>query len=123
MECKGQAAATRVVLGVALGIAGIFAGAMAGQAVAAETVTRTITIKDHKFDPTEVSVPAGQRVKLVIQNQDATAEEFESHSLKVEKVIPGNKTAEVTVGPLQPGTHKFVGEFHEQSAQGVLKVE
>lgn len=80
----------------------------------------TIIIKDHRFQPPELTVPAGKRVRLVIDNQDATPEEFESHELRVEKIIPGRTQGTVIVGPLKPGSYPFFGEFHESSAQGVL---
>jgi len=86
----------------------------------AATPEFTIAIKDHRFDPAEVVVPAGKKVKLVIDNRDATPEEFESHDLKREKVIPGSTKATIWVGPLQPGKYRFFGEFHEATAQGVL---
>ena len=92
-------------------------------ALAADDIERTIVIKDHLFQPAEVHVPAQQKVKLVIDNQDPTPEEFESHDLRVEKVVPGNSTATVRVGPLEAGTYSFVGEFHEDTAQGSLVVE
>lgn len=80
----------------------------------------TLTIKDHKFDPAELTVPIGIRVKLIIKNLDATAEEFESHELNREKVIAGGKEAIVYIGPLKPGRYPFFGEFHQDSAQGVI---
>ena len=79
-----------------------------------------IAIKDHKFSPDRIEVPAGKKVKLVVDNQDATPEEFESHPLKVEKVIPGKSKATIYVGPLKAGEYKFVGEFNEKTAQGVI---
>jgi len=86
----------------------------------AATPEFTIAIKDHRFDPAEVVVPAGKKVKLVIDNRDATPEEFESHDLKREKVIAGKTKATIWVGPLRPGKYRFFGEFHEATAQGVL---
>lgn len=82
-----------------------------------------LVIKDHRFDPTELTLPAGQKIKLVVENQDATPEEFESHDLDREKVIPGHSKGIVLVGPLKPGRYKFVGEFNEDTAQGVLVVK
>jgi len=79
-----------------------------------------IAIKDHKFSPDRIEVPAGKKVKLVVENQDATPEEFESHSLKVEKVIPGKSKATIFIGPLKAGEYKFVGEFNEKTAKGVI---
>lgn len=82
-----------------------------------------ITIKDHKFEPAELRIPANTKVKLRISNLDATAEEFESHELKREKVIPGGTTALVLVGPLKPGEYPFFGEFNPATAQGRIIVE
>ncbi len=82
-----------------------------------------ITIKDHKFSPAEVRVPAGQKVKLVIENQDATPEEFESHELNREKIIAPKSKAAVWIGPLKPGRYPFMGEFNQATAKGVVIVE
>ncbi len=79
-----------------------------------------LVIKDHKFDPAEITVPAGQKVKLIIENQDSTAEEFESKSLGREKVIAGKGSGSVFIGPLQPGHYPFVGEYNEKTAKGVV---
>ena len=83
----------------------------------------TITIKDHKFSPAELKVPAKKRITLTVVNDDATPEEFESKKLKVEKVIPGKTKAVVRFGPLEPGRYEFVGEFHESTAKGVVIAE
>ena len=80
----------------------------------------TLSIKNHRFEPGEITVPAGRRIRLVIENMDQTPEEFESQSLRVEKVIPGGSKGTVTIGPLKPGAYEFVGEFHESSAKGTL---
>ena len=98
------------------------AALVAGAAFAAEPEF-TIAIRDHKFEPAEVRIPANTKVKLVIDNQDATAEEFESKELKREKVIPPKTKGTVLVGPLKAGRYSFVGEFHEKTAKGVLIVE
>lgn len=83
----------------------------------------TITIKDHKFTPAEVRVPAGKKIKLIIDNQDATAEEFESHELKREKIIAPRSKATVYIGPLKPGSYPFFGEFNQATARGVVIAE
>src|SRR5467141_3402155 len=84
----------------------------------AQDLSFALTIKDHRFEPSELQVPAGKRFKLVVKNLDSTAEEFESHDLKLEKVIPGRSEANLTVRPLKPGTYEFVGEFHQKTAKG-----
>jgi plastocyanin len=82
-----------------------------------------ITIKDHVFSPSEIKVPANKRVTITVVNQDATAEEFESSVLKVEKVIAGKSQGVVRIGPLAPGRYPFVGEYHESTAKGVVTAE
>lgn len=96
---------------------------MLAQGAWAEVQEIRVVIKDHRFEPAEVRVPAATKVMLVVENRDATPEEFESHDLHREKVIAGNKTAKIPVGPLKPGTYKFFGEFHQDTAQGVILVE
>ena len=81
-----------------------------------------LVIQDHKFQPAEVVVPAGKKVKLVIENRDPTPEEFESHALNREKVIAAKATATVFIGPLKPGRYPFVGEYNEKTAQGAIVV-
>jgi plastocyanin len=83
----------------------------------------TLVIKNHRFEPAEVKVPAGQKIKLVVDNQDATPEEFESHSLNREKVIPGGQKATIFIGPLKPGRYGFFGEYNEKTAQGTVVAE
>jgi len=90
------------------------------QAAAAAGEGPALTIRDHRFEPAEIAVPAGQKVKLLVTNQDATPEEFESRALDIEKIIPGGATATITIGPLEPGRYEFVGEFHEDSAKGAI---
>ncbi len=95
---------------------------VAGGAMA-ETREFKLVIKDHRFHPAEVVVPAGEKVLLVVENQDSTPEEFESHDLHREKIIAGNKTAKIFIGPLKPGRYSFFGEFNEDTAQGVVVAE
>jgi hypothetical protein len=83
----------------------------------------TIVIKDHRFSPETVTVPAGQKVKLIVDNQDPTPEEFESHDLRREKIIGGHKKATIFVGPLKPGKYHFFGEFNMDSANGYVIAE
>lgn len=82
-----------------------------------------LTIKDHKFTPEEIKVPANTRVIITIVNEDASAEEFDSSALKVEKVIAGKSRGTVRIGPLKPGRYPFIGEFHEATAKGVVIAE
>jgi hypothetical protein len=93
----------------------------AASAQAADEEFRLV-IENHRFTPTELVVPAGQKVKLIVDNRDATPEEFESHALNREKVIAGKSTATIWIGPLKPGRYPFVGEYNEKTAQGAVVV-
>ncbi len=79
-----------------------------------------LTIKDHRFEPARIEIPANTKVKLVIKNADATPEEFEMNNPKREKVIKGGQQGEVTIGPLKPGTYDFIGEFNPKTARGQI---
>jgi plastocyanin len=89
-------------------------------AFAADNASVRIVIKDHRFTPSEVVVPAGQRVELMIENHDATPEEFESDDLRREKIVVGKGRISVWVGPLPAGTYSFYGEYNKKIAQGKL---
>lgn len=89
----------------------------------AEVPEYDLIIRDHKFEPSVLEIPAGQKVKIIVQNLDATAEEFESYELRREKIIAGNSKAIIYVGPLKPGEYGFFGEFNPETAQGRLLVK
>src|SRR5437868_4746157 len=97
-----------------------FAATLAAGVACAEDVQATLVIRDHKFEPAELTVPAGAKIKLSIENHDATPEEFESHELNREKIVVGNGTITVFIGPLDAGRYPFFGDFHQETAQGVL---
>lgn len=89
-------------------------------ALAAQPQEVRLVIRDHRFVPAEVTVPANTKLKLIVVNEDATPEEFESHELNREKIVTGRGTIQVYVGPLKPGRYPFFGEFHMKTAQGAL---
>lgn len=92
-------------------------------AVADDVPTFELTIQDHEFQPAELSVPANQKVKLLVKNLDATPEEFESHELDREKLILAGQQGVIYIGPLNPGWYPFYGEFNEDTAQGVIHAQ
>lgn len=82
-----------------------------------------LSIRNHQFEPAELRVPAGKRIKLTVINRDPTPEEFESYELHREKVIPGNTSGTVYIGPLEPGRYPFFGDFHPKTTTGVIIAE
>ena len=91
--------------------------------VTAATAEIEIVIKDHLFFPAIVEIPAGEKVKLRIINQDPTPEEFESYELNREKVIMGSSKAVIFIGPLKPGEYPYFGELNPKTAQGKVIAE
>lgn len=100
--------------------ASFFAFASADAARAEEPPAFEISIKDHKFEPAELEVPANTEIKLVVKNLDPTPEEFESYELNREKIIAGGGQGIFYLDPLKPGTYPFFGEFNQATAQGKL---
>jgi hypothetical protein len=97
-----------------------FAQALAG---AAGAVTLHISIKDHRFQPAELKVPANTPVTLFVRNLDPSPEEFESNTLRVEKIVAGNSEITLNFQPLAPGRYCFYGDFNEATAQGAITAE
>jgi heme/copper-type cytochrome/quinol oxidase subunit 2 len=88
----------------------------------AQYATVEVVVKDKKFEPTELKAPANARIVIHVTNKDAVAMEFESKSLKVEKVVAANGEGIVRVGPLKPGKYDFFDDFN-LSNRGTLVVE
>jgi plastocyanin len=95
----------------------LYASSFASNVIEIET-----SIVNHEFVPSEITVPAGKKIRLSVHNKDATIEEFDSMDLKREKIIPGHSTSHIILAPLKPGEYDFIGEFHEKTAKGKLIV-
>ncbi len=104
-------------------INGIIFGALLCTLPAAAVEVIQMKIKGHVFEPAEISIPANTKVKLHIHNQDASPEEFESHSMHREKLIPGGSKRIIYIGPLDAGSYEFFGEFNPKTAQGRVIVK
>jgi plastocyanin len=97
--------------------------ALCGPAVADDPPRIEVTIRDHRFEPAEIHVPSGRRVILIVKNADTATEEFDSTALQVEKVIVGGTYGTVHLRPLAIGRYPFMGEFHPDTATGVVVAE
>ena len=103
----------------------LLAGALLTAAVPAraqEAANVTVSIKNHRFQPAEVPAPANVPIVLRVKNLDPTPMEFESVSLRVEKVVTGNGEGIIRLRPLAPGRYNFFDDFNQQ-ANGVLVVK
>jgi len=79
-----------------------------------------IVIKNHQFDPLQLTVPAGLKIKITVDNQDPTPEEFESDDLDREQGVEGHAQTMVYIGPLKPGVYKYWGDFHPDTTKGTI---
>jgi hypothetical protein len=111
---QGDVMKKLLLLSLVVGMLGVLPGARA------ETPEYALVLENHRFVPAELTVPAGKRLKLVIENRDSIPEEFDSYDLRREKVIAGNSKGEIWVGPLDPGSYSFMGEYHAETATGRL---
>jgi hypothetical protein len=82
-----------------------------------------LSYKDKKFDPAEISAPANTPIVIKLKNLDAKAMEFESKTLKVEKVVAGSSDATINVRAQKPGRYEFFDEYNEKVARGALVVK
>ena len=102
-----------------LGIAVPFASEHAN---AQQSASVAISVKDHHFQPSQVSAPANRPISIKVKNLDATPMEFESTSLRVEKVIAAGSEGVVNVRALAPGRYEFFDDFHQET-RGTLVVQ
>ena len=94
---------------------------LASRPATAETLPEfTLTLKDHRFDPVELQVPAGVRFQLTVRNADTTVAEFESTDLRVERIITAGRTTKLRLGPLEAGRYEFFEDFHSDVARGAV---
>ncbi len=106
-----------------LGLAAVAAAASGLPARADDAQVVDLTLKDNKFSQTEITLAAGKAATLNVVNLDATPAEFECKPLRIEKVIPAGGKITVPLRALQPGTYKFVDEYHEDVTFGVITVK
>jgi cupredoxin-like protein len=102
-------------------IAVLILTAVCFQASAQQAVSVSISVKNHRFQPAEIHAPAKVPIELHVKNLDPTPMEFESVSLRVEKVVTGNSEGVIRLRPLEAGSYNFFDDFNPQTT-GVLVV-
>ena len=112
----GRAKPTKVAVAVVAGLL------LAAPVAHADDLLK-LQFTNHRFVPDHLMVPAGVKFKLLVVNNDDTADEFESTDLNREKLVAPGQTITVFLGPLDPGTYKIFGDFHQDTAQGVIEAK
>ena len=79
-----------------------------------------ITLKDNKFSPEELRIPANKKVEVVIYNQDGKRETFYSFDLNRSQSIEANGSKKIYIGPLKAGNYRFEGKWHPKTAKGLI---
>jgi len=102
-------------------ILAVFLLAFCLPASAQQAASVSISVKNHRFQPAEIRAPANVPIELHVKNLDPTPMEFESVSLRVEKVVTGNGTGIIRIRPLSPGSYSFFDDFNPNTT-GVLVV-
>ncbi len=101
----------------------IFFSGITGNAANAAEKPVELVLQDHVYRPSELRLPAGEPVVILLKNLDSTSEEFESEVLRVAQEVAANGEALINLKPMAPGRYPFIGEDHEATAKGVLIVE
>ena len=104
----------RITWRVTARFAALLALAVAAPALA-DDPSFSIVLKNNQFVPSEVQIPAGAKVKLIVRNENPTPSEFESTQFHREKVVPPGQEITVFVGPLDPGSYEFFDDFHSET--------
>jgi hypothetical protein len=99
----------------------LFGALLAGSAMA-QQASVSVSVKNGQFQPREIRAPANAPLTLTVKNLDAKPMEFESVSLRVEKVVPGNSSGLVRIRALSPGRYQFFDDFNPSNI-GMLVVE
>ncbi len=106
-----------------LAVVAFMSVAVAPAANAQTAIEVQLSYKDKKFDPAEIGAPANTPIVIKLKNLDAKAMEFESKTLKVEKVVAGSGDATINVRAQKPGRYEFFDEYNEKVARGALLVK
>ena len=99
-----------------------FAMLQASSSQAQQATEINLTYSNGQFQPSQVSAPADKPISFRVKNLDAKAMEFESTSLRVEKVVAAGTEGVINVRALKPGRYEFYDDFNDK-ARGALTVQ
>ena len=107
---------------IALALATLLISGAAAADTAPPARVVVLTLKDHRFSPSQIAARPGERIRIELSNRDAASEEFDSDDLRVERDVTPHGKVSFEIGPLQPGRYSFMGELHPDTAQGEIVV-
>jgi plastocyanin len=105
-----------------LGLSGILGLCLiaAAPVPAAAMDTVRLVLEQHRFEPAEATVKAGERFRIEVTNRDPTPSEIESSDMRIEKIVPAGAKVTLTAGPLKPGRYRFFDEYNPETAKGTI---
>ncbi|CAB1369642.1 cupredoxin domain-containing protein [Denitratisoma oestradiolicum] len=103
-----------------LGLWFVLGWATETRAAPEEAVTFAVVIKGGHILPPRLEVPAGRKIRLTVRNEGPGPSEFENLSLRVEKVLAPGASSFLVIHPLQPGSYRFIDEFHPDTSEMLL---
>lgn len=81
----------------------------------AELPGALLVLQNGRITPAQLELPAGQRIKLRLQNKGPGPIEFENLELRIEKVLAEGGESFVVLAPMRPGRYRFIDEFHPET--------
>lgn len=86
----------------------------------AQETSLSVSVKDHRFQPQQLTARANVPISIRVRNLDSERMEFESTNPSVEKVIGGKSEAVVKIKPLAPGRYEFYDDFNQQATMTLV---
>lgn len=98
----------------------LFFSLMAGAVANAQDAVLSVSVKNHHFQPQQLTARANVPISIRVKNLDSGRKEFESTNPSIEKVIEGNSEAVIKLGPLAPGRYEFYDDFDQKSTMVLI---
>lgn len=92
-------------------------------AAASDMPSYDLTLDNGKLIPEVLEVKAGEKFVIQLHNAGNTPAEFESNSLRKEKVLAPGVKSFVVIHPLRAGSYDFFDDFHLPDARGKVVAE
>ncbi|MBV8793106.1 MAG: cupredoxin domain-containing protein [Pseudolabrys sp.] len=92
-----------------------FLTVLAGSPGRAQDATLSVSVKNHQFQPAQITAKTNIPLSIRVKNLDSGRMEFESSNPRVEQVIGGNSEGIVKLGTLAPGRYEFYDDFDQRN--------
>jgi len=94
--------------------------ALGANLACADDATYEIRFQNHRFNPQNLAVTAGQPLIIKVVNSSNETIEFESFKLNREKAMSPGETISVHLPALSAGSYDFYDDFHQDVPEGSI---